>query len=495
MRSRHAERALTWTTIVLLTGACVVHVKTGQEPPPPAPQPVAGPAPAPHPVQAPVAAHTMPPPPTHAAPPAPAQPAPAQPAPPPPPQARRLIHFSGRIVHPPPAQNAGVGSLDIHGLKLKIRPNRTCGPRESTPGHWIHIDCNQYTAVASARPFSQRKLRFMLGGGAKLDAPISLADTSDHRADGTEGPMKDQGQVGSCTSFSLSTAMDNAIRRQNKPDTTSSLHIWSHYGYPDMHTAGDDNLNKPIATWELWPYDERVACEIDQSGDGDCGPYAPPVVPGAAGRDPQVQAKIKDLDARGHWKVTAYDELDTNPDTLAQYLSTGADVWCSMNIGSTWLRVNGDTIADWTPAQVEGGHAVVLSGYRHQNGQRQFLVHNSWGTDWGDKGYAWVSEKSVIQFIKRAYKVTVTDTSAPPPPPPAVTPVSTTPATPPPADDPNALTDDDCAENQLVDAVSGQCAEMCPDDSRPANGQCGGTASARKPVVPAQPPPKVLIRH
>ena len=106
----------------------------------------------------------------------------------------------------------------------------------------------------------------------------------------------------------------------------------------------------------------------------------------------------------------------------------------------------------------------MLAGVRHKNGQRQFLVHNSWGADWGDKGYAWVSEAMVSQFIKHAYKVVVTGTCAPPPAP----------------SDPNALTDDDCAENQLVDSVTGQCAEICPDDSRPANGQCD-TAGARKP--------------
>ena len=203
---------------------------------------------------------------------------------------------------------------------------------------------------------------------------------------------------------------------------------------------------------------------------------------GSSRGDAQLQAKIKDADSRGHWKITAYDEIEGKADTLAQYLATGSDVWISMNIGSTWLNVSGDTIADWTQNDVEGGHAIVLAGVRHKNGQRQFLVHNSWGADWGDKGYAWISEAMVGQFLKHAYKVTVTDTAAPPPPPP--TPAPAPPATTPqptaapqapmtPSSDPNALTDDDCAENQLVDSVTGQCANMCPDDSRPANGQCG----------------------
>jgi hypothetical protein len=277
--------------------------------------------------------------------------------------------------------------------------------------------------------------------------------------------VKDQGQVGSCTAFSLSSAMDNAIRRQNKGDTMSSLHIWSHYGYPDMKTAGDGTLNKEIASWDTWPYDERVACELDRSGEGDCGPYSPPAIPGAGAVDPQVQAKVRDSDSKGHWKVSEYDEVKDDPDTIAALLAMGSDVWASMNIGSTWLSPSGDTIADWSAAQIEGGHAILFSGYRHKNGQRQFLVHNSWGKDWADGGYGWISENAVKQFIKHAYKVVVTDTSSAPPP----------------ASDPNALTDDDCSETQLVDSISGQCAQICPDDTRPANGQCDTSAGGKKP--------------
>jgi hypothetical protein len=439
--------------VVLLLGACEVHIRDGSAPPPPPPPP-----PPPHVV---AAARPPPAPPPHVAP-APARPAPTPAAPPPHVIALRL---PGRIVHPPPSENV-ITHLNLEALKLKLRPNRKCGPRESTPGHWIHIDCNEYTAVTAAKPFSPRKIHLLLTGALKLDNPVTaMPDGVDHRNDGTEGPVKDQGQVGSCTAFSLSSAMDNAVRRQNKADTISSLHIWSHYGYPDMKTAGDGTVNKEIITWDGWPYDERAACELDRSGDGDCGPYTPPAIPGGAAMDPLLQAKIKDSDSKGHWKVSEYDVVAGDPDTIAAVLTSGSDVWFSINVGSTWMSLRGDTIADWTPAQIEGGHAVLLSGYRHKNGQRQFLVHNSWGKDWGDGGYAWISETALRQYIKQAYKVVVTNSSAPAPPP----------------SDPTALTDDDCGETQLVDSVTGQCAQICPDDTRPANGQCDTSASAKKP--------------
>jgi Papain family cysteine protease len=371
----------------------------------------------------------------------------------------------------------------VQTLRVRLRIGRKCGAREVPPGsgHFIHLDCNLHSAVTTAKPYSPRKVKLLLRGSLKLDALVGrvpspgqpspppqatqaiLPDAVDHRADGTEGPIGDQGQVGSCTAFSLASAMDNAIRRQNKPDVMSPMHIWSHYGSPVMRSAGDDNMGKVIAAWESWPYDERVACEIDQSGEGDCGPFLPPIVAGAAKADPIVQAKIRESDGKGHWKVTEYDEIPGDPDTLAAILASGADVWFSMNIGNTWLEPHGDTVADWSDAQIDGGHAVLLSGYRHKNGQRQFLVHNSWGKDWADQGFGYVSEPMVKQFIKHAYKVVVADAGQPPPVP----------------TDPNALTDDDCGETQLVDSVTGQCATMCPDDSRPANGTCEGAAAKR----------------
>jgi hypothetical protein len=415
-------------------------------------------------------------------------------APAPPPPQPVSARFPTRIVHPPPLADPGAQFLDLQGVQallLRVRPNRKCGPRELSGGHWIHLDCNVHAPIKSAKTFTPDKINMLLQGLLNLDTPITmptipglpsvpgvpgtggtagsstppatkpgitgaLPDAVDHRKDGTEGPVKDQGQVGACTAFSLSTAMDNAIRRQNGTMTTSTLHIWSHYGNPIVQNAGDKNLKKPIAPWESWPYDERVACELDQSGDHDCGPYTPPVTQGSGAHDATLQAKVKDSDERGQWSVTEYDRIPSDPDTLAAILATGTDVWTSMDIGTTWLTTVGENIVDWTALNTDGGHAFVLAGYRHVGGQRQFLVHNSWGATWGDKGYAYVSEAMIKGFLKTSYKVVVASKAAPAPVPTET----------------NKLTDDDCATDQVVDSVTGQCAKICPNDSRPANGKC-----------------------
>ena len=38
--------------------------------------------------------------------------------------------------------------------------------------------------------------------------------------------------------------------------------------------------------------------------------------------------------------------------------------------------------------EMQGGHAILCVGY--DNAKRVFIIRNSWGTSWGDKGYAYL---------------------------------------------------------------------------------------------------------
>lgn len=42
-----------------------------------------------------------------------------------------------------------------------------------------------------------------------------------------------------------------------------------------------------------------------------------------------------------------------------------------------------------------GGHAMIIVGVRNYGASKQFLVRNSWGTDWGENGHVWMDAQYV----------------------------------------------------------------------------------------------------
>ena len=385
--------------------------------------------------------------------------------------------------------------------ELKARNPKACGYQEVAPSVWIRIDCHTYVPSTKAiAHVSPRKAKLIAQhktlwkpikqlpyrrGGASLSrgggpaAPAAGGERAaipgtagagnsvkadavpgavDHREGRLEGPVKDQGAVGSCTAFSLSATIDNqAIRAGkmtsgNRDQAASPNHVWSGYGIPQMGTAADANLGRTIATFAVWDQNNKEACKLASPMYEECNEAYPGNNPGTWRQDPVIVAKYDKANAGGAYKVAGFEKLDTLPvstDELVQTLASGSDLWIAMKIdGYAWSnsKMKNGVIPDWTDPN--GGHAITMSGYRDMPTGRQYLIHNSWGTSWGDQGYAWVSEAMVQKYMHYAYRVKLSDGTK--------------------GDD---ITDDDCAPDELVDILSGICGLICADDTRP-NGGC-----------------------
>ncbi|WP_417583996.1 C1 family peptidase [Nitrincola sp.] len=51
------------------------------------------------------------------------------------------------------------------------------------------------------------------------------------------------------------------------------------------------------------------------------------------------------------------------------------------------------------------GHAMTVVGYDDQRFGGAFRIINSWGTDWADEGYVWVSYDDYARFVMQAYEI------------------------------------------------------------------------------------------
>lgn len=391
-----------------------------------------------------------------------------------------------RFAHLAPAVKVVNDPVNLQKLKAKATGGKRCGIIEVAPDNFVRMDCNSYTkpkktvlhlspAKANAlkgRQFAtSRSSNFLLkaknpgaGKGGMVQsggAPVQsggaqvaedFPDTVDHRALGLSGPIKSQGSVGACTAFALSTTVDNQLRRAGRDETTSPSHVWAGYGMPNMGDAADYNIGRPLATYDVWMYSQKEACRLARDAREEC-PFYVNVPLNSYRSDAALMSSLAKADSAAKIKISSIEELAgaSNIDELNATLAGGNDIWAAMLIdGSKWSNsaMKNGVIPDWS--QAAGGHAVTFAGYREASGGRQYLVHNSWGESWGDKGYAWISEKMVKKHLMYAYRVKLEGENA----------------------QPVEITDDDCAWDQLVDGVTGKCAKICPDDSRPQNGKC-----------------------
>lgn len=106
-----------------------------------------------------------------------------------------------------------------------------------------------------------------------------------------------------------------------------------------------------------------------------------------------------------NYKIDRFFVCNSRTETqqaIMQYkgVITGIPIYdCMFNVRADGI-VPYDTSKD---VDSSGGHAVAITGWKIIDGNFYWVVLNSWGTEWGDKGYCYLPEK--YPWIDRAYVV------------------------------------------------------------------------------------------
>lgn len=191
-------------------------------------------------------------------------------------------------------------------------------------------------------------------------------------------PVGDQGQTSRCSAFAWThaTEMVTNMKAGSAPrlsPTFTMLEFQRLQGdaqdYRYAYSGGDGTMGGPdpgkvlveqgTCRQELWPDSNEV---------------------------PTTSERVLLSDAGQH-------RLDGTPhpialDDVGKVLSAGCPVHVSINTGSTFSDVGRDGVfsASERPSGRHGRHAMLIVGYTGNF----FVVKNSWGEQWGDKGYCYI---------------------------------------------------------------------------------------------------------
>jgi len=195
--------------------------------------------------------------------------------------------------------------------------------------------------------------------------------------------VEDQGDIGSCTCNSGTTALEFALLKDKVDVQLSRLYAYARVreleGTPLTEDSGAEirNVMKVLAKHgaaleALWPY-------------GDTRWQRTP------------PAEI-DLEAAKH-KATLYLRCGTLR-TIKASIARGFPVVGGFQVPANMMSeecAKTGVVKFITTEGWEGGHAVLFTGYDNAKKQLQFL--NSWSADWGDGGYGYLDE----QFVEKGY--------------------------------------------------------------------------------------------
>jgi len=201
-------------------------------------------------------------------------------------------------------------------------------------------------------------LKILIGGNAP--------DAFDWREKNAVGPIKDQGQCGSCWAFS---------------------------------TVGNLEGLHAIKTGKIAQYAEQqlVDCDSTDSGcEGGLMENAFEYIKSAGGIELQ-----KDYPYTAEDDTCAFDVKKAVLQVKDKIVKTNMDEKEMKEFlfsnGPLAIALNADPLQDYNSGIIDADadecdptaldHGVTLVGYGNENGKDYWIVKNSWGADWGEKGY------------------------------------------------------------------------------------------------------------
>ena len=282
------------------------------------------------------------------------------------------------------------------------------------------------TAGVTAAVFAMTTLAFSFPGGmtetvSAEESPVPAASFSaenvtsavteaesaalpskfDLREQGLVTSVKDQGPYGTCWTFAASGALETSLIRNEPFIDLSEMHLayFSFYGdntpeSPEKVTGkfiSGGHISYAAATYARWfgPVKESILPYTSAKEDID---------PALQDRQDYFVTDMSILNPYTLKETAAEDMKRFSDDEMKQMLYDGNSVSVNVCFDSHY---NEETFAQYDPSNGQTNHGVLIVGWDDSFSAENFsvtppgdgawIVKNSWGPNWGDNGYFYLS--------------------------------------------------------------------------------------------------------
>ena len=270
------------------------------------------------------------------------------------------------------------------------------------------------TALTAAAASVQRPV-IPVSAQEDINPATGLPYAFDLREQGMVSSVKDQGAYGTCWAHAAMGVLENAVIADDPAVDLSEWHLanYIYLGESGLSTIEDEETRLNMGNL----FENTAPLLLNRVGpvrEEDC-PYA--------GSTPDAGVPIAEMQRSAVLEVTAAheyiawknNEFIPEPLAIKELLSSGTAVTVSLT--TSFLRTScynaahsslyypaelaEQVRAELPSGQASQGHAMTLVGWDDSYPASNFtytpprngawLVKNSWGTDWGDAGYLWIS--------------------------------------------------------------------------------------------------------
>lgn len=197
-------------------------------------------------------------------------------------------------------------------------------------------------------------------------------------------PVWDQKTLGCCTAESVSAAYMFDEEKEDVPNCFSPSIMFLYFNTRCLEHTVDTDSGATLR--------DTVKTLADK---GTCDESMWPFDPDKFADKPPAEC----YSVASQHKALQYKRVNQNQDQIEACLASGYPICFGVLVYSSFegadvTRTGRVPLPDPDRETLLGGHAILLVGYHRPS--RRFIFRNSWGIEWGDKGYGYLDYDYVL---------------------------------------------------------------------------------------------------